>query len=361
MINLFHPKAEPWITRFLNEHAERVTLLAAPEFVTRLQAATRDWKIDPGFAFQIKGFPTAAAELESDRLYVVADPAGERARLQALSQAFAEHRFVGLGEHLLPALVARAGQAVFQPMTGLAMPQRIVLVFAAPRTGSSLLSDLLSDLGQGDVREHLREPIVTALHSGYAFNRRAALRNFLGLSQRGGVFGTKLISHFFEDWVHGPGEIGMVHEVCAGIPLKVITLDRADTVAQMASGELAAQRGVWHITDEASAEAVRKSAAPVFNFPRLLSRYFQYRKQSAVIDFAQKAFPDHLALEYGADIEAGDLAALAAKVCGYLDLPAPEADRFARAGSRKRIANDQNASLVARFRKSWEHHFFGQP
>jgi LPS sulfotransferase NodH len=296
-----------------------------------------------------------------DHIYVVADPGDERARLQELAASYPGTRFIGLAEHLLPALTAGNNRAVFQPMNALTMPKSIVLVFAAPRTGSSLLSDLLTDLGQGDVREHLRPPIIAALESDYAFDRQAAFRNFLCLAQRGGVFGSKLITHFFEDCLHGSGNLGLVHTVCAGVPLKVITLDRADTVAQMISGELAAQRGVWHITDATSEKAVLRSAAPSYNFSSLLKRYFRYRKESAIIEIARKAFPDNLALEYGRDIECSDLAALATKICDFLELPPPVLERFARAEKRKRIADERNVEMIEHFVVDWKRYFSGGP
>lgn len=365
MLHLFQPRAEPYVRRFLEDNAHRVTLLAPPAVLEEL--ARIDAGCDPrpvpvdGVPLTAEGLAALAARpADPDRCHVVYDPEGERPRLVALRESHPGLRFAGFVQDLLAALVARVGTNIFDLPKRPGMPRRIVLVFATPRSGSSLLADMLSDMGQGDVREHLREDIVKALASDYVYDRARTLQNFLCHAQRRGTFGTKIISHFFEDYIQSRPDFEVLRKQAEGIPVQVITLDRADKVGQAISAELASRRGVWHITDARSAEAIRNSAEVRYDFPRLFARYFSYQRQSAILDFVRRVFPDHLALEYGTDLDTGDPEALARRLATFLGIEGQDFT-FRRAAARQKIADETNDQFRDRFVATFGRYFAGQP
>ena len=360
MILLFTPDAELSVLPFLAAHAGEVGIVAPladlealPEAVYAPGAAGFVGPLDNvDLVLLDEGTPAALAAKGTDKLWIVAASGGEGRALEELRGACPDHRFAGLGEALFPALVNRAPGAVLKGMAKRAPTRRITLIFAPPRSGSSFVADVLGHVTGSKTREHLRGEVIEVLASPYLFNRAAAVRNFLSLvTGPTGEASTKIISHFLQDYIAKVGDLRIVRRAFEGIAVKVIVLDRADKVAQTVSGYLAARRGLWHLEhgpDDARLEAVREVG---YDFSRLLPRYLGYRHQTYVLDLAREIFPEHLSLEYGADVEAGDAAALGVKIAAYLGLdwtPDPEATK------RAKLANAENDRLCARFREDYQ-------
>lgn len=365
MFSLLQSDADPYALRFLEKHRDRVLIYATPDFVTRLHYARRG-KGDtppPGLPIRVISVDEPDALTEGDmgkggKVVIVADPAGEERRLAELRGRHPGRRFVGLAGDVFPALVARAAHTVLEDTPLLPRPALGVILFASPRSGSSLVADVLSDMGLGDVREHLRGGVIEAMRDDYAFDRAAALEKFVRLAQKHGCFGTKIITHFFDDFVRGVGDLESCRRVFDGMQLAVLTLDREDKVAQAVSGEIASRRGVWHITDAASEAAVRQTEKVRYQFSSLLSRYLFYRQQSELIAFLGTACSARLALSYEQDVEAGDLETLARKLGTALLLDGRDWT-FKRALSRKRIADESSAELAEKFSRDFAAHFPG--
>jgi LPS sulfotransferase NodH len=310
--------------------------------------------------------PEVMAELrlrnaQGDRqLFVIADPADEGARLAQLSRTFPALRFCGLGRDLWPALTARADAAVFGDIPATLALRTITLVFATPRSGSSLLADLLTDIGAGKVLEHLRDDTVGVLTSGYVFDRRAALRNFLNLAATKGSFGTKFISHFLHDALTRTDLLADLAEVTAGVELRVLLLDRRDKVAQALSGYVAWQRGLWHVTNPAEADRLRALPAPALRFPEALAWYLDYLQQSRFVDLFRPVFPQAMALVYEDDLLGQDLAALAQRLAAFLGLPPPHGP-FRKAAARLRLADGGTALMAEDFTRQFRQTFAAPP
>jgi len=284
-------------------------------------------------------------------LWVVVDPEDEGARLAALRRQYPALRFAGLGEDLFAALVARRPRAVFAPAPP--APRQLCLIVAPPRSGSSLVADLCGHMTGTKCREHLRRDTVSGLLDGpYRFDRTAALRRFLGLiaSPKTGWATTKTISHFLLDVIWDIGGLQQVRAAAQGMDTRVIVLDREDHVAQGVSGFLASERKLWHLEKPADAEALAARPAAAYDFDGIMAHYMLYRAQSPTLEHMREVFPDHLGLEYGRDIEDGDLGRLGARIAGFLGVAWQPAD--APVG-RQRMANDENHAMAARFRRDY--------
>lgn len=359
MILLFTPDAELSALPFLVGHADKVGIVALgsdvealPEEVYAPGSAGFTGPLDKVELVALDaGTPAALAARTPDKLWIVAASGGEARALADLRAACPGHRFAGLGETLFPALVNRMPGAILKGVPKKAPSRRITLIFAPPRSGSSFVADVLGHVTQSKTREHLRGEAIEVMASPYQFNRAAAVRNFLALATGPtGEASTKIISHFLQDYIAQVGDLKLVRRAFEGIEVKVIVLDRTDKVAQTVSGYLAARRGLWHLEsgrDSARLEAAREVG---YDLSRLLPRYLGYRHQTYVLDFAREIFPDHLSLEYGADVEAGDAAALGAKIAAHLGLDwTPDPDTTSRA----KLANHENDRLCARFREDY--------
>ena len=360
MIELFNPANGLGTLQFLARESNRLVLLASSGALSGLQYAERlfpheDYgkidvrRITVGVLRQLKELNETGG---SPIVFLVADEAGEGKRLKSLRENYPNLTFAGLGETLFPALVARNPGAIFDGVPRKAPCRQITLIFAPPRSGSSFVADVVTHVTGSKAREHLRNEVIEVLASPYKFNRAAALRNFLRLiTTPEGQASTKIISHFLQDYVTRVGDLKLVKRVFEGVGVRAIVIERDDKVAQTISGYLASRRGIWHLESGRDAERLEAAREVGYDFHKLLPRYLGYRHQSYVLDFTREVFPDHLALEYGRDIEAGDAVALGARIAEFLGLPWDPSDQLT---GRAKLANAENARLCARFRADYE-------
>lgn len=348
MQSLFTAGHELQLVEFLAKNAGQLALMAPPEFLDGVEVAG----VTP---LDLDAVPPEGV------LTLVADPANEEERLAKLRAAHPKARFAGLAGELLPALVARKPQHLVSGEPLPARPTRAVILCATPRSGSSLLADLLSDLGCGELREHLRTGLIEALDSPYRFDRLAALDRFLRLAQVDGWFGTKLITHFIDDYLRRIGTLDGLAATFAGVDAAWLTLDRADKTRQTVSGEIASRRGVWHLTHATKAPARAKVAAPAtVSFPNLMARHLFYVQQSAVLGFLERHGRIRLRLGYETDLEAGALEPLAERLAAALLLPRP-AGPFRRASARQRLADETSEAQAETYAAALERLFHGEP
>lgn len=292
------------------------------------------------------------AQTESGLAWVIVDSEKEAEKLRELRQTTCpDSKFIGLGADLLPALAARKMTALSDGTVSL--PSQLALVLAPPRSGSSFVADLVGQITGTKTREHLRKDVVSALAAPYAFDRVAAIRSFLSLiaNPDTGQASTKIITHFIQDYIAEVGDLNVFKEAAKGIDVKPIILERLDHVGQAVSGYLAMSRGIWHLESDKDAAALASTDTIPYDFNALLQLYLGYRHQSYVLDFAREIFPDHMALEYGRDIEAGDAAALGERIAEFLGLPWVPGDQ---PKGRAKLANEENDRLCAQFREDYE-------
>lgn len=256
--------------------------------------------------------------------------------------------------------MAQQPNAVFAPIPPKLTAHTATLVFATPRSGSSLLADILTDLGAGRVVEHLRPDVIEVLTADYDYDLPAALRNFLNFSSIDGYFGTKLISLFLSNYLKGRSHLSHVARICAGMKLRVIFLDRDDKVAQAISGHLASRRGLWHITSPADAKRLQTRPKPAMEFHAVLPRYVQYQEQRGIIDAWRRMLPQGLELGYETDLLGADLPALARRLAGFVGLP-PVRVALTKTAQRQRIADDDSLSMGREFAEEFQALFGMRP
>lgn len=356
LVGLFKPGWEGHARAFFAAQADRATLVAAPGFDDLLRQAEQAQGTPLGFArlrLDSTGRSRIATLAAAGRLIVVADPEDESAALATLQAALPQARLCGFARDLVPALIARRGAAVFDPAPALPDPLTLTLVLATPRSGSSLLTDILTDIGAGAVMEHLRLEVLGLMRTDYVFDLGVALRRFLALTQVNGFAGTKIIAHFAADYLTNRNRFGTVLAALEGVRLRPVFIDRRDRVDQAVSGWLARQRGLWHVTTAAEAARIRAAPDPLYDFDEILSWHVDYRHQATFLDMLRTDLPQALSLTYEDDLRGADLAALARRLASFAGLPdQPEGRPFAltRAGKRQQIADAGNARLAARFR-----------
>ncbi|MBM1222452.1 hypothetical protein JQU17_19760 [Ponticoccus sp. SC2-23] len=360
MMPLFTPDAELSALPFLSKHAGRIGLVTPVAEMDLLPDTlhTPGSTAFSGVLKDVEVIPLDENTLDQlavkshEKLWLVAASGGEGKTLNALRAACPDHRFAGLGEALFPALVARNPGAIFDRLPQKTHCRQITLIFAPPRSGSSFVADIVSHVTGAKTREHLRNEVIEVLASSYKFNRAAALRNFLSIvTTTDGQASTKIISHFLQDYVARVGGMRLVKQVFEGVAVRTIVIERDDKVAQTVSGYLASRRGIWHLETGRDAKRLEEANKVGYDFDKLLPRYLGYRHQSYVLDFAREIFPDHMALEYGRDIEAGDAAALGERIAEFLGLPWVPGDQ---PKGRAKLANEENDRLCAQFREDYE-------
>lgn len=364
MISLFINDGGVNATDFLADHADRITLMVDSGFLSRLHYAERSVPDGRFGEMDVRQMTVALfrrlAELNaqgpSSHLYLVADEAGEGARLKALRADYPNLHFKGLAEHLFPALVARLPKSVFGPVEQGLTCTDFTLIFATPRSGSSYLADVVGDCGLGNPREHLRNSVIDALQSDYRFNRPLAFRNFINLITEDGRASSKIIGHFLSRFLTGGAQdLALLRKLGEGMTIRVIILDRADKVGQAVSAFLAARRGIWHVRSDADAEKLVQVNSSAYGFNRLLARYTAFREQSAILAMVRDVFPQALELEYGRDIAEATPGALAARLREAFGLSVTRSGQ--RAEERQKLANAENAEICAQFRADYREMF----
>jgi LPS sulfotransferase NodH len=369
MKTLFAATSEIRLVQFLNDHSRRLKLLCDPGFVADLYYARRDEKEAPELTVPIQalsietmdGLRALAAASDEPPLFVVASPANEAERLRTLRDEYPKLTFIGLAEHVVPALVAQAAHKIFEPCPALVepgAPLKLVIVFATPRSGSSYVCDVLEGMGIGRPKEHLRDTLIELFASSYRFDKSAAIRNFLRYSAKDGWVGTKLITHFVEDFVTTCGLADVAAAVEIPIDIYPIFLDRQDRAMQAISGELAARRGVWHITDAESRQKFAEAAPVRYDFYSILKRYIGYSSQSAFLQAMRTIFERRLELIYETDVV--EQSVLVDRLATFLGVDAMDSS-FAKAEQRERIADGLNDQFQVAFANDFIKRFGSRP
>ena len=245
------------------------------------------------------------------------------------------------------------------------MPESYIIC-TTPRSGSTLLCDLLAAAGAGApdsffmpdpdpawVREWgLPDRGGPGEAEAAAAFLRAAIR-----AGRGGtpVFGLRLMR------AHLDGLSALVGTAFPGLPsdrarleaafgaMLCIHLARADKLAQAVSAVKAEQTGLWHVAPDGNEiERLAPPAPPRYDFARIASRQAELERDDAAWAAwfqAQGIAP----LRIGYEELSANPAAAVARICTALGLPAP-APGSLRPGTA-RLADAVSADWMHRFRQ----------
>ncbi|HEX4159594.1 MAG TPA: Stf0 family sulfotransferase [Rhizomicrobium sp.] len=166
-------------------------------------------------------------------------------------------------------------------------PEYRYCLITTPRTGSTLLANLLSQLGVGNPTEHVRAPLVHIIkHGGYGFEK--VLENLARIASRNEVFGTKFISTFLQ-YIFGDDGMEGLGEYLNAKEYKVVFLKR-DLCDQAVSSYFAARTNVWHLFDKNKFSA--KGDIP-YDFSSINEIYQRFRKEERLVDQIAAAIPPH--------------------------------------------------------------------
>ncbi len=150
--------------------------------------------------------------------------------------------------------VASSLLAGIWPLAPFSRPQgqqiRKYLILCNPRSGSTYLTEALSQLGVGEPREHLREETVY-LFSNKSFRFAYFVDQLTKKAEHNGFFGTKVISHFFKSLFPHRSTFHLAARWLQRFDWKLIYLRRADKVDQALSAYFAKQTNLWHVEDGA--------------------------------------------------------------------------------------------------------------
>ena len=241
------------------------------------------------------------------------------------------------------------------------------IICATPRTGSTLLCDLLAATGVAGAPDSFFmrdvDPVWAECwglpgragrsEADYAAAYlQAAIRAGTGQT---GIFGLRLMGKHLGDLL---ALIDTVHprlasdrarfEVTFGDVL-YIHLSREDKLAQAVSMVKAEQTGLWHIAPDGSeVERLAPPRAPEYDFARIATKLAEMeRYDRAWLDwFAAEGLAP---LRIGYETLATDPAAAVARICGALGVPAPAPDRMKPGIAR--LADAESRDWMRRFRK----------
>ncbi len=350
---LLQPESEFYLPRHLLPSARRFALLSTLGKTQQFEKIARDMDV---LAVTAPSLPDLAPNLAMYDACIVFAPDDEAMWLRSLRALYPALRFAGMGADILPALAARK--------TPLARPapldgppcDHLTVIAATPRSGSSHVADILTELGRGDCREHIRGDIARALASGYRFDLGAAVRLFLHLIAvpETGQAATKLIvSHVF-DWLDSRPHLQALKNALQGVKIDMIITDRADRIAQAASSEIALKSGVYQRRTSADGAKIAALGADDFAFDSAFWRFQNYSRQGHFLAALSAWFPRALALDYDRDIAQFSAQALADTLQRAFDWPPLGGPYVARSSHVQRTASDLTPIFQSRLRKGLE-------
>jgi LPS sulfotransferase NodH len=230
-------------------------------------------------------------------------------------------------------------------------PARCYAILTTPRSGSTLLSQLLASTGVGGrPREHLRLPTQT-LSRECGFDYVRLLR--ILAAQRAtsnGVFGTKLIAHFLEK-----------HRV-KGLPFdevakafRFVSLVRVDRVSQAVSLHVAQSTGIWHVHDDRTrkvyAERLQAIQVDRAHIDGVRAMYNEIRREEGwMAQFLDRWSIRPLLVEYEALYADPDVQVK--RVLEFLGIDDPYALQ-PRKTTSKQLRSDINQRLGAAYREAY--------
>jgi LPS sulfotransferase NodH len=155
---------------------------------------------------------------------------------------------------VLPFLLSKPSKVTIEHLietrSNISSPMNLYAVVCTPRSGSSFICDLLHQNGAGRPLEHLRSPLLYIIKNRQRLdiNLELFFQRILFFCSNNKLFGTKVISHFFVDFMEILDENEINKMMHFFRYFKVIYLYRHDKYAQAASKYLASKSKFWHST-----------------------------------------------------------------------------------------------------------------
>jgi len=151
-------------------------------------------------------------------------------------------------------------------------PKVNYVIFCAPRSGSTLLTELLTGFGIGEPREHIRPELIQMLRAGddLHFDVGLWLSAAQAFDRTDDIFGTKVVMHLLRSAATAatPEQFAAIRDFTESAHL--IHLTRRDKVDQALSQDRARETSVFHVFEAGQLEAYRqRSEAWSYDFDRI--------------------------------------------------------------------------------------------
>ncbi len=231
-----------------------------------------------------------------------------------------------------------------------ARPRVAYAIACTPRTGSTLLIDLLMSLGVfGFPREHLRDGVLS-LSEFSQFNFSRWMEEVMAHQQTAnGVFGTKLIGNFFLRAEQLLKQQKLVARSPDDMAWKILRLRRRDTIAQAVSTFLAQKTGVFFEHSDNQKLTRRQQLEQMrYDFEAIDYHHRNIQRQEQSMDriFLSSQLPQ-LDIEYEALLENPSRELL--RIHEFLELDAP-AGFSAPEPAVSRLDDTVSAAICQRYR-----------
>jgi LPS sulfotransferase NodH len=237
------------------------------------------------------------------------------------------------------------------PVGATASGRRVYAIVCTPRSGSTMLADLLTATGAcGRPREHVRYPVLGLLEQTRFDVHRWVASLLSAGSTPNGVFGTKLISHFLfraqEALTQGDWE--RLRELCP--ESRLILLYRRNRVEQAISAYVARETTIYFApTPEMQARRDDALRALRYDFEPLERLYRNFRRQEQRLrTMVEQSGLETLPVDYEDLLE--DQTATLARILRFLDVPVPD-DLADLKSTVAKLRNEQTDALANRFRE----------
>jgi LPS sulfotransferase NodH len=311
--SILHVARERELAKFLATRGAQVHLTAPQALIDELleKAPNAPWSR-----------ATAQGEIpESAKRVIVYSPDTEPALIASTRAAHPDLEVYGLMSHVIPALLTDRPLYNIAKLEALPVTTRFAVI-CTPRTGSTLLCDLLAAHGMGMPREHLRSPLSHVLKSP-GIDKREILRRVMHLGAVKGVFGTKLISHFLSE-AFGAREVGSAVQTLVAAGFKLIHLDR-DPIDQAVSRFVASSSGVWHSHGELGDKQRQRIEATASDPVLMRECLDRVRQEEALVQQALAGIAPELILNVHYEQVASDTEGTARACAKFLGVELPNA------------------------------------
>lgn len=260
------------IVRFLSERSKRAHVVAPKEIIDAVAAHNPDYQFS--FSHDWRGITGAA-----DSFFVFDDADGYPSSL--LRRQYPGKNTYVINFDITLRLACKEHKLnLWKPE-----PEYRYCLVTTPRTGSTLLANVLSQLGAGNPIEHVRAPLVYLInHGGYSFER--VVGNLARIASRNEVFGTKFISTFLH-YLFGEDGAPKLAEYLIARDYRVIFLKR-DLCDQAVSSYFASRSNLWHLFDK---EKFTANEEVDYNFTSIHEIYQRFLKEQHLVERIGASIP----------------------------------------------------------------------
>lgn len=275
-----------------------------------------------------------------------------------LKEQLSTQKYFDLVDDVLPFLISKPSKVkidhLIETKDRASNPSNLFAIVCTPRSGSSFLCDLLKLNGAGKPLEHLRSPLLYLIKHRRRLNidLKSLLQKVIARCCDRGMFGTKVISHFFFDLVEILDRDEMEDLMSVFRNFKIIYLYRENKTAQAVSKFLASKSKFWHSTapHRSLAEYQEQVQSIEYNFETIKEIYEKLvEEEQGLEDFIDRSgFNQIIKVDYEQLKEKPQ--AEMEKIVKFLNI---ELDSLNLESDFKVLASTHSEELIAKFQQEY--------